>query len=595
MRHRFPPCAIVVALFAVAILATSTPAQMTGACCSAEGACMLKTAWQCSKDGGIFAGIGTACHPSGDCDEDEHGMRMSVTAARRLTREGLIHVLQVDDPIAVYSADHAMWDPVDQGVVIAVQIGINLRAYVGETMAQSAQLAAAALIVKVAAAKDAWDTGPNEWRPFHWALRLDAFGVPQEANLGPAPLPVFSNNAGDVIEGKLPRHRAFSQEGTVAAVNGGYRFTVTGDLCVVLQALADEEGELYEDYFLEPWPLTVTVGGDSAPIVGFDPVTCEFELDSTEYTGTLAANAAFKVTRADMGRDSGVWPCYFFQSGSGGFDGWVPAFCIALPDEGSTEYDWPTGVKDPVAVIVGDEDIGLAGVDRLNYLEYLNHPKANHLSEEYVGDTIDGIHTLQQWHALHAFDRDENSLDAVLADPPSATPYSPLNEDLHSYLQNTYQTAYNRHRFSSAWQYFEFAFPRAHLTQYLQGDSYGVTATVGEVPVGPGESSYHGQGTWHRSVCWDAYYCITNPAHSLWVAEEAGGGVVPLGYNSAVYTTGEAGTGSALNQVPVHSFGPQYGATSGSFDPAGMVSARQAVGCQPERATLPRRHRSRGN
>lgn len=125
---------------------------------------------------------------------------------------------------------------------------------------------------------------------------------------------------------------------------------------------------------------------------------------------------------------------------------------------------------------------------------------------------------------------------------------------------------------AAAWPHFRALWPKARLSQYQLGNGYGVDESIAtEVPIGPGESSYHGQRTWHGPVSWDEYHCGLTALPGLW-DEFEDGQVVPIGHNSAVYTTGIAGTGSNTSEFPVTSFGLAHG-QSYTFSPEPYITA----------------------
>ncbi len=242
--------------------------------------------------------------------------------------------------------------------------------------------------------------------------------------------------------------------------------------------------------------------------------------------------------------DGALLPCYFFKNGAAEMETWIVALCNAVRDAMEDTTSWPPGVGAPAAVIVSAEDIREASVNWETYTEY----KAD---TARAGDStykIDISHNLTQWDAEFARHRDGATLSLT---PVSGYDYSPENEDLHSYLQSTLQTAYNHAREKSTWRHFRSLWPRAHLSQYQLGNRYGVTVEVGvdhvEVPVGPGESYYHGTRNWKGPVAWDAYYCLTNPYHGYFVGPD--GGFVPLSYESATWMEGIASGGTTTTVV----------------------------------------------
>jgi len=586
-----------VAMPAIGLMAATAHAQYGGACCLPDKTCILVASpWECSRDGvrGIFLGFETTCTSNPCADHYVPGVGMSQTAARRLTRQGVIHTLWHDsDAEEVYAADHLMWHMHETyGQIIAPHISIDLARFWRTTPQDSAEAAAAEVIALVGLAKTAWD-GREDDPPknFYWALRIDRYGqgfdwTPITDNgyaFAQGSIPLFSNHPGDVIEGKLSARRYIpSHAGTVGSVTGTYKFKVKEELLGGWIHSLSFFGQFTEDYYLNDansatWPARIRIGShDPVDITGYDPAEREFEIDSS-FAGTLAMNQGFEIMRHDAYDNPGLWPCYFFKNGAAELSTWTAHFCAYLGDE----ENWPDDtIIAPVAVVIPTEDIGAVSVDYDNYWQYLNHPKADATHINYEGDTVDGTYALKQWHDLYAEDRSQQPLDGQFDEQLSGFPYSPGNEDLHSYLTATFITAYNHHREEATWTHFRAIWPRAILTQYLIGKGYGVydpEENEGEVPSGPGESGYHGlPGQWKESVNWDAYGCIPG-ARIPWDPLE-NGRVVPLWQHSAVSTTGEAGDGSYLDEFPVTLFGLPYPQESGDpFDPTYYLTNGMSV------------------
>jgi len=330
-----------------------------------------------------------------------------------------------------------------------------------------------------------------------------------------------------------------------------------------------------EEYYLEPWEATVQVQGETDRIItGYHKVAdgddwiVTFTVDPP-FSQSHIAGTTFRIKRGHL---NDYKPCYFFKNGSKALEVWMVAFCAYL--DGAIDF------PHPVAVIVGTEDVGAVPVDWENYLHYWDDDRAVASAEEDPNDientgyTIDGVNNLRDWHTAFA--------------PSSFTPlgpdWSPVNEELHSYLGATFITAYNYHREKSTWIPLREIWPDAKLSQYLIGDGYGVTYSgetePRDVPVGPGESVYHGIPTWYAHVNWDAYNCVTNPRFPE-TFDPHSGGVIPIWQNSAVSTTGTADDGSTLNglnEFPVQAFGLPHGEDSGpSFSPAYYLSNGMSV------------------
>ncbi len=574
-RQRRLAAVAAAAMSALGLMATPSQAQFAGACCLPDKTCILVASpWECTRDdtGGIFLGFETTCtaHPC----EDHYipGVGMSQTAARRLTRQGVIHTLWTYKPIEVYKADHPMWTLHGQyGQIIAPHIWIDARDFPHADPETSAQNAADATLLAAGDALDAWE---EAWElremsppaPFAWSLRIEALGQPFTWSLGEAngDIPAYSNHPLDVIDGRISsRQQIRLITGLVGGDDpGGYYFEVKNVTINGYNAY-DFLGQFTEEFFTEPIPAKMTVGGQTVDIVGFNPGTRTFQLDD-EFTGPLDQDAPFSIRRNDY--EFGLRPCYFFKNGSAELSTWVEAYCDRL-----ATATWPVGLPPPVAVIVPTEDVGEVTIDFANYLLYLQDDKAKgdvNGTGEDDGFTIDGDHNLEDWHNLYARDRSGNLLTTVAPDPlawspaPTGLDYGPYNEDLHSYIATTLATAYNHHREQSTWVHFRALWPRAILTQYIHGKGYGVTYDPGvdvrEVPGGPGESGYHGvPGQWKESVNWDAYYCITSPWHSFQVGPD--GGQRPVIYESAQTILATAAGGGAADEVPL--------LTSLPFDP----------------------------
>ncbi|MBX3404153.1 MAG: hypothetical protein KF699_12155 [Phycisphaeraceae bacterium] len=458
---------------------------------------------------------------------------MSQTAARRLVREGVIHTLQISDPLDFYAfePEDPFWDlliPTSEngyGTIIALQIPINLTHHLGESIAASAEAAAAALVVRVHEYFDMWDMYHDDL-PFHWALRLDALGAGSDWHVGPGKLPSFSNHEDDVPTGRLPRQKYFDWGGYVYHANG-----------TTLQILYPDVPTFYtqfpDDHFTEPTSAlaaTITIGDETRTITGFDHQTQTITVSSAFPTNVT--NEQFRINRSDVG--GGLQPCYFFKEGAEDMGEWVQAFCAAMQAAMEDPEVWDSeNIGPPVAVTVSDEDLNLSGVDYANYhAVYYNLDGTGRASDEDY--RIDENHTLAEWHSAFARDRSGELLEW---NPLPMGGFSPTMEDFRSYLIATISTAYNYYRELSTWQYFREIWPRAHLSQYQLGNRYGVTIEVGEedgyipVPFGPAEEVYHGTREWKGNVTWDAYYCLINPATPPYFGPD--GGIVPVGYASA--------------------------------------------------------------
>lgn len=542
---------------------TTTPLR---SCCLPNGCCALTTAYECNKAGGTFRSLDACDIP---CTTIRYGsIGMSQTAARRLVREGVVHTLQIQNALDFYALDSAnpIWDlmiPTSQngsGAVVAVQLPIAVRDHVGETIAESAQAAAAGLVLAVYELKANWDMyHENDGIPFYWSLRLDALGVGSDWNVGPGRLPSFTNHKDDVVGGRLSRQRYIDWAGKVVSANG-----------TTLQIADNQVQGFYtqfpSDYFTEPFQATITIDGVTRNITGFNP-GAETITVSGAFPGDVT-NEDFTTARVEVdeyGNQVGLYPCYFFKNGAADMEAWVTAFCDAWREARPGIVSADPEIGDPVAVTVSDEDLNLGGIDYTNYYEvYYNSNGTGRASDQAY--RIDENHTLQEWHAAFAKDRSGAGFDSADFNP-TATDYSPLNIDVRSYLLATISTAYNYHRERSTWRHFRTLWPRAHLSQYQLGNSYGVTVDVGQehvsVPFGPGEEVYHGSRDWHGSITWDAYHCLANPTPEAWNGPD--GGIVPMGYTSAyafegtvaawnsnsprVLTVNPAGINSTINQT----------------------------------------------
>lgn len=527
---------VALSLLLIGSLSHSATAQTARRCCLPDETCQVMTAKQCNDNGGVWRFDEPLCDGADPCPFPYQGVGMSMTAARRLVREKTVHTLWVQDPMATYAADYVFWgllDPSGSAMVIAPQIVVDLRNYQGTGLADHAANTAAALRQQVATAKAIWDTAahadptdPEETLPFYWAVRFDALGIGFDWSEGPGKLPSFSNHKCDVLPGKLSRQRYIDHPGRVVSASGSPATTI--ELSAVY---SDNPSTFYEqfplNYFEEPWPATMIIEGEEPQeITGFDPDAGTVTV-SPGFSGNIE-NAEFRIVRTDPNPHGALFPCYFFKNGAEELETWVVAFCSAMQSEMAGE-DWPENVGGPVAVIVGDEDLNLLGVDYLNYYnDYLQSPRAS--DPEFK---IDATHTLQQWDFDYAKDSGGVRFDQYDFMPQVAE-YSPLNKDVRSYLICTLQTAYNYHRHLSTWQHLQQLWPKAHLSQYLLGDNYGVK--LGEdpplaVPAGPAEGWFHGTRKWAGTVAWDVYNCITNPVP--WRSIAADGGCLPVFHASA--------------------------------------------------------------
>lgn len=537
-------------------LAATAHGQFTGACCSPSGVCTVSTPYDCAQSGGVFAGYSIPCEVSLECDPMHPGVGMSQIAARRLLRQGVVHTLHVGNSLPVYQADHPMWDLLAQGVIIAPEIYLNVLE-AGQhdpemTLEESAEFCAALMLTRAEEAMDAFATA-HPGKPFYWTLHLAGLGAGWTWQVAEdSQLPIFTHHEDDVVDDKLKRREYVRQAGLIGEVHEN------GDQFQAWPQGSGSPWELFgqfsEDYFLEPWPVTFKILGEnrSAQVTAYDRVNRIFTLSEpilTEADEYGSPPVYFELFRNDMNY-SGLLPCYFFKHGAEEMGNWVQAFCAYMADE----ENWPEGLPEPSAVIVTDEDIGEASVDWLNYKDYWNdttRANADMEDPDEFGWTIDGVRNLRTWHTAFAPEGFENPNEF---EPESGAAYSPLNAEIHSYLLATVQTAYNYHREQSTWQHFRALWPRAQLSQYQLGNGYGVTHDEEpyEVPIGPGEASFHGQRTWLGPVSWDEYHCgISSYGESF--PFESDPQVIPVTYNSGTFTTGTAadGTSYAANEFPV--------------------------------------------
>ncbi len=553
---------------------------VAGACCVSDGSCTVTTPHACTLLGGVYSDNSPCPTPSTPptlCDPLAPGIAMSRTAARRLLQEGVIHTLwTTGDPLALNNSSATpiadLWNLSANGALIAPHIYLDVRED------PDPELAAQKVIDRVTAAKADWDGGAySTTADFRWALRLDAVGQSTAWHMVPPDaLPAFTNHEFDVVPGKLWSDRYIYSDqdwGHIGAMNA---VSASATTFTVASSHAAFFAQYDEEYYLEPWPAEVTFDGVPGykTITGYNQSNQTFTVDSP-FSVSITENPRFRMKR---GHRDDYKPCYFFKNGSNDLETWMVAFRTYLVAE------WAgTGLPDPVAVIVGTEDIGAVIVDWDNYLDYLADPRAATDpagEEEDEGFTIDGVRNLATWHADFAY-RNGNPLDPLftgepLTYTPQGSEYGPGNKDIHSYLGATLLTAYNYHREKSTWQHLRAIWPDARLTQYLIGDGYGVTDSEETeprgVPTGPASSVYHGTPTWQGSVNWDAYGCITNsriPYDPL-----GDGRVVPLYQHSAESTSsGTVGFGSTSDEIVVASFGNLHNSTT-LFDPASFLTAQ---------------------
>ncbi len=561
--------------------ATPPSIAVSGACCVANGSCTVTTLQACTLLGGVYSDNAPCPTPPSLCDPRAPGIAMSRTAARRLLQEGVVHSLwTAGEALDIYNSTASpiaeMWGLLDTGAIIAPHIALDVRDH------PDPELAAQYVIDKVQHAKSEWSTGEYDGKPFYWALRLDALGQSTDWHMGPGVLPAFTNHQADVVPGKLSSQRfinSFTDWGHLGRMNA---VSATDDTFTVALT-GDSDGffaQYSEEYYLQPWAATVMVESEPDMVItgyhaepaGGGNWTVTFTVDPP-FSQAHGADTVFRVKR---GHNNDYRPCYFFKNGSKDVETWMLAFCAYL-DEG---IDFP----DPVAVIVGTEDIGEVPVDWENYLDYWSDARASASAEEdpfdpdNTGYTIDGERNLAQWHNDFAYRNRDPQDPLFTGDPLTYTPqgaeWGPGNADIHSYRGATFITAYNYHREKSTWAPLRAIWPNAKLTQYLVGDGYGVTDPVAEevrpVPVGPGESVYHGIPTWYGHMNWDAYYCVTNaviPWDPL-----SDGRVVPLYQHAAESTTGTVGSGSTSDAIVVAAFGNLPNSTT-PFDPSWFLTA----------------------
>ncbi|MBX3406956.1 MAG: hypothetical protein KF869_09345, partial [Phycisphaeraceae bacterium] len=545
------------------VCVTAAKAQFTGACCfPVSQTCAIMSPYDCVKQGGDFLGLETTCPTTDACDRKQHfGVGMSQIAARRLLREGVVHTIHAGDHEPVYASEHAMWNLVNYGVVIAPEIQVNILKIAqddpGMSLVESAELAAEATMQIADDARVAF-AAVHPGKPFHWSLHLVGLGAGWRWELAEnSNLPNFRHHPLDVLDGNLSRTEYISQWGRVGEVLEG------NDQFKVLEQSDDQApwnwlARFSSSYYTSPWNATFKIqdrdGSNNiiaereARVIGFDDEERIFTLDDDILTSAdNPAGSVFKTFTITRTSEETHWrwhPCWFFKNGADEMEEWMIAYTAKVYE---LQFYRPF-LPPPAAVFISDEDIGEANIDWSNYSEYLLDDRAEDLEEE--GYTIDGVRTLAVWHGEFAKDRNGDPLNFN----PSPTDYSPENEDLHSYLQATMQTAYNYHRERSTWRHLRDLWPKARLSQYQLGNGHGVThdEVRYEVPIGPGESGYHGQRTWQGPVSWDEYNCGTNALPYL-LDEFEDGQIVPIGYNSATYAIGESGDGSMLdpNKVPL--------------------------------------------
>ncbi|MBX3406857.1 MAG: hypothetical protein KF869_08850, partial [Phycisphaeraceae bacterium] len=535
------------------MFAATAHGQFTGACCfPVSQTCTILSPYDCVKQGGDFLGLETTCPTTNACDRLQHfGIGLSQVAARRLIREGVVHTLHVGNSLPVYQADHPIWDLLNYGVIIAPEINVNVIQAGFEdpemTRSESAHFIAAEVLAKAAQAMSVFNTA-HPGKLFFWTMHVSGLGAGWTWQVAEdSQLPIFTHHKDDIVADKLALREYISLPGIVGTIHNASEFTAASPWGLL--------GQFSEDYFREPWPAMVTITDHdelgvqigearSAAITEFDRDYRRFTLASaivTPETGTHQSK--FSISRTDQNHN-GLLPCWFFKHGAAEMEDWIIEFCSYM----SSHYNWPEGLPPPSAVIISDEDIGEASIDWANYTDYLYDSEGRASNSEY---TIDGEYTLAQWHLAFAPDGFREEPENF---EPVGAPYSPANAEVRSYLLATMHTAYNYHREMSTWRHIRAMFPRARLSQYQLGNGYGVSESiVTEVPIGPGETSSHGQRTWHGPVSWDEYNCGLTSAVSIW--DPLGDGqVVPIAYNAAWQSDETAGAGSALDQVPMPNF-----------------------------------------
>lgn len=421
---------------------------------------------------------------------------------------------------------------------------------------------------------------------FRWALRLDAVGQSTAWHMvPPGALPAFTNHELDVVPGKLWSDRYMYSDENWGHLGRMLDVSAEDDTFTVASSHAAFFAQYSEEYYLEPWPAEILFeDGEYRTITGYHAEQdnegnwiVTFTVDPPFSQAIEYPNTTFQVKR---GHRADYNPCYFFKNGSNDLEGWMKAFCNYL------QAEWGgTGLPDPVAVIIGTEDVGAVSVDWANYRDYFNDTRrsstqAPDVDGELQWYTIDGERNLDEWHEEFAYVDGDPESPLFTGDPPTYTPqgpdYSPANSDVQSYLGATFITAYNYHRERSTWRHLRSVWPDAKMSQYLIGDGYGTTDPLtGDrrpVPTGPGQEVYHGIPTWYGSVNWDAYACITNPRFPL-EAEPYSGGVVPIWHHSAESTTGTAHDTQSDIALIVKGFGPWHHDPNGPpWDPSGYIA-----------------------
>ncbi len=333
--------------------AAAVPAQ-TGPCCMPDGTWLTTSPYHCHVSGGVYKvggeTISTPCDPVLG-----PGVSMSQTAVRRLVRQGVIHTLWTTELSTSAEALWAstdptvndMWNLLASGAVIAPQLHVDLRNYDTSSIAANAEAAAADVISRVQTAKAGWDTA-HPTLPFYWALRLQNLGQSHRFEEGAASmLATFSNHEDDLPTSvaRVPQKDYIAQGGGIASVSGS-SFVVHADNRAFF-------GQFDNQYYTSS-PATVTIDGSfSALITGFNPSSWTFTLDAA----VPSSAAAFTISRGDATHPNrGLLPCYFFHHGSLEVEEWVTTFCDYITTNAPT-------LPEPVAVVVGTEDVGEVSID----------------------------------------------------------------------------------------------------------------------------------------------------------------------------------------------------------------------------------------
>lgn len=253
---------------------------------------------------------------------------------------------------------------------------------------------------------------------------------------------------------------------------------------------------------------TVALRGLRRKVVGWDPVNCLFTVDPPlpsppdfpSGSGSSLQFDSFVVRRVRNSGDSSILPeeIFFFKNAKIEVEAWMVRFKNKM-----LQLLVSANIPEPDMISFVHENLQYGTTSFIRSDGIFSNYELN-LQDDRATDpsyTIDGVHTLSQWDELYRKDINGTRLEF----PFSYYAYSPLAQDIHSYLLNTWSTAYNYHFSKAVWDHLSEIWPKVKCVQYQLGN--GVGSSLGPTQIGPQETSYHGI-SWNHSIATDSYYSI---------------------------------------------------------------------------------------